>query len=850
MNFKDIINKKLVQEVSANTVEKIPTGLKDLLTDKSLPFEDVFGDAVRIAEMVKITSPYEAKINNHLMDNFTVDFEKWVGYKLNDVDKKNPYRIGKILNKRKNELTKFIADAKAKPIDHANESIQLWERALEEVDELLKLTNLKELYTDGQKGDKVVIFSRAPIDVVRMSDFTWSSCHSEGGDYFHCALADASLNAGIAYLVTKEDYDSIVDRLQDEEIFSDSDRGIKGITPLARIRIRAVIDSQGNTLAVPSLRVYKSSNNINVEDFKNSVIAWAKKQDLSKINTEEVLKLKGGSYEDYGHDIKTCAKIVFGIELKYKTQTDDESDFRSDLDDENDWRQEQWLDEIRDDFDAEKIYKEAFGDNYEHNFDVGYDPNDGEITLSYRLGNNFPKYIKKIMPDIPQKTDLAFLIPAAHSWQEATKLAATLSFKEDELIFHIEKRFILSDYAEYEGGDAYGGYNGNFREKSLINDVAAQLLIVAESFLGKELEMIYDSYNYNISNEFNAKICEHLNIPYEKVDSNTIEEFYNGYTFQGTGGYDILEPTIRTSIPHFKYKFRQDGYVRGIDIDEAQAKVLVQTISDIEDKIFTHTFKEMQMPEDEYYNMLHVRIALPDAPDGFYRTEKFGDKELFFYVNKTCNKPTIEWYAFIDDDELQEIIDKNQTTKMFNVFDYIYGEFSEKYLDTPMSVFDLQDTMKKVVPPNEYKELENQGQMKLDLSSINNYMTKFDEFIKNLFEEGLGQGAPMGKGLTRQGGAGTTPNSSSAAVPGGVKPANGVQMQHSNTGVKPMNPSAISGSNTVNPQEMEEFNNVLQLQKSNPQDFNKSMSQMAATDPDKFSRFFSHYTNTLNPQSV
>ena len=68
---------------------------------------------------------------------------------------------------------------------------------------------------------KAIVYSRAPIDVLRMSDHPMiSSCHSQGGGFFQCAVQEAIRGGAIAYSVNQEDIQKIIDedRLQDIEI--------------------------------------------------------------------------------------------------------------------------------------------------------------------------------------------------------------------------------------------------------------------------------------------------------------------------------------------------------------------------------------------------------------------------------------------------------------------------------------------------------------------------------------------------------------------------------------------------------------------------------------------------------
>ena len=71
---------------------------------------------------------------------------------------------------------------------------------------------------EGEDGSEYsVVVSRHPIDVLRMSDISnIRSCHSEGSEYFHCAIAEAKGHGPIAYLVKTEDLeDHLMDKPDD-----------------------------------------------------------------------------------------------------------------------------------------------------------------------------------------------------------------------------------------------------------------------------------------------------------------------------------------------------------------------------------------------------------------------------------------------------------------------------------------------------------------------------------------------------------------------------------------------------------------------------------------------------------
>ena len=149
-----------------------------------------------------------------------------------------------------------------------------------------------------------VIFSRHPIDVFRMSDFTQiNSCHSppsvKSSDRFDefniCALAEAYANGMISYVVTAEEFEKNeieptqedLDIYEDDELFYDSERNVGALEPRSRIRIRrtAYTDPDTNNvipLAVPDQKVYGLDTG-GFKEYVRSYIANIQKADLEKI---------------------------------------------------------------------------------------------------------------------------------------------------------------------------------------------------------------------------------------------------------------------------------------------------------------------------------------------------------------------------------------------------------------------------------------------------------------------------------------------------------------------------------------------------------------------------------------
>jgi len=78
---------------------------------------------------------------------------------------------------------------------------------------------LQQGLTSEDKAENMhVILSRHPIDVLRMSDISnIHSCHSEGSEYFHCAIQEAKGHGPIAYAVTEAELNKLLKPSEERE---------------------------------------------------------------------------------------------------------------------------------------------------------------------------------------------------------------------------------------------------------------------------------------------------------------------------------------------------------------------------------------------------------------------------------------------------------------------------------------------------------------------------------------------------------------------------------------------------------------------------------------------------------
>jgi hypothetical protein len=184
-----------------------------------------------------------------------------------------------------------------------------------------------EKVVETSKGRKI-IFSRAPIDLARMSDFSQSgidSCHSPGSSKFHCALFDASNNGAIAFLVPEDAYEKTADKLQARDYFKDMQRSIEGPVPIKRIRIRRFYYIPGEfEIGIPELKVYGGGGD--EDQFKEQVKKVLKERQQTEydgiINTPNSYTTSnfifvGGSWSD-----DTPEQLLYHFFGNYVKRTD------------------------------------------------------------------------------------------------------------------------------------------------------------------------------------------------------------------------------------------------------------------------------------------------------------------------------------------------------------------------------------------------------------------------------------------------------------------------------------------------------------------------------------------------
>tara|TARA_R110000868_G_scaffold101053_1_gene278186 strand:+ start:78 stop:1769 length:1692 start_codon:yes stop_codon:yes gene_type:complete len=176
-----------------------------------------------------------------------------------------------------------------------------------------------------------LLFSRHPIDVLRMSDHKGiSSCHRLGGGvyspesgmYEQCAFADASNDGGIVYLIRGRDKKAIGKDFQQSDIFKDKDREVAGVQPLGRIRLRRFVDlATGKDFAVPTTLIDEQKYGYFTKELHQILLDYTRShQDIfnnppDKEYMEKNIVLVGGHYSD--ETIGTLLRYFFANSTNY-----------------------------------------------------------------------------------------------------------------------------------------------------------------------------------------------------------------------------------------------------------------------------------------------------------------------------------------------------------------------------------------------------------------------------------------------------------------------------------------------------------------------------------------------------
>lgn len=388
LNELDKKNRKKLVNYVQKTMDNLGSDSLDILT--RTPFNYAFGNklrlvipleenvALKLAEHIaflklKINEFYQKKvkdgsINEYFIPQFSVVEETvqqsieggrdtkevkirtpqvTIKYK-NKMDqlKVETYPLGRVFNKFKmDEASRYWSQVQSGLV--TNEEMT---RQLQHFESMIPVTTTEHITNTlkslgGSTENYSIVVTRSPIDVARMSDFpNISSCHSQKGSYFICALEEAKRGGAVAYIVRTEDVKKLEQegRMQDAEIFFDEEhldqinkdkktdpnapmrfdyeispgddfdvgeeqqptQATNKILPISRIRIRRVIDLEKQLeYMIPEESEYGKQ----IYKFRQTLMEWCANKQAFLFNkdgkvdfdfSKAQLILTGGSYQD------------------------------------------------------------------------------------------------------------------------------------------------------------------------------------------------------------------------------------------------------------------------------------------------------------------------------------------------------------------------------------------------------------------------------------------------------------------------------------------------------------------------------------------------------------------------
>lgn len=195
-----------------------------------------------------------------------------------------------------------------------------------------------------------LLITRHPMDIVRMSDHSaWTSCHAEKGGLFNCVIEEVEDDAGaLAYIIKSSDAEGLKTLSSQEfqwgEVFVDKSRGVEGIAPTARIRMRTFFHEDSDTYLVLPEDSTHSPLKYNVPGLFEFTKEWAlskqedqleeifQTSDLEEIDEVTVsdFKLMGGHYVDRGDDPAALARIFEEFFVHSEVESHDLNNLLSD----------------------------------------------------------------------------------------------------------------------------------------------------------------------------------------------------------------------------------------------------------------------------------------------------------------------------------------------------------------------------------------------------------------------------------------------------------------------------------------------------------------------------------------
>ena len=625
----------LLNEVSSKFVDEVREHMKV----GAWPFQNIFGDSLRIviplmadsmlAEIMKLIS----KIKNYS----GIDLKKGEVFRKVKIDPKygdskdQKINIGRVINKL--------------DIDDEKKTIYL---------------NYLAKYKDNitEDSEYSIILSRSPVDILRMGEIgNIGHCHQQGNSYFKCAIQEAKTGGAIAFVVKTADIIDLTDeQLEDEEIFTDKDRGVDGINAISRMRIRKynVYDDEKNYLesfAIPELKIYGRKS---IPYFYETVLAFLKSKDRL-LNEEEYLYQKykdgaitrsGGSYPDTAD--KYLLKSAIGDKFSDASLNVEAEDEAHENEPEYDYEDledkvgamEAALDDIEDEFrnriknsfyqvivqenDENEPYYIPYADLTIQNINSTMPSGQYDISqyLKYNPGSEYryerympnnhtdPRDVVKIKSFLKEFDKLANLdkfYPFSEMDVDNRQGTVGLKFQTEDVSYHDvdDYRYFLQTVEEYSKryDEIQRGLIQALKNTGLLNNLQDELK-----------HMALDQKKLTFETNIGHAIDKSIPIPSVYVDfSELLTEYISNY-WKYQNEYEVKEKTPLLNFANFYENFRNsnlgDYGLSGMNIETNGDVVKLEMFFDKIDKFETQFIKFLDNNIDDIRNMLKLAFLM------------------------------------------------------------------------------------------------------------------------------------------------------------------------------------------------------------------------------------------------
>ena len=514
--------------------------------------------------------------------------------------------------------------------------------------------------------DDVIIITRHPIDVFRMSDFeNIRSCHSppsrEGGhmtQQYKCAVAEAHGHGAVAYVVDKQELleEYGVNTLEeveeqesfqgpDEEIFFDDERPTTSgpLAPKYRVRLRQMryyddddalnaSIGQGTEIAVPERRMYPQG----LPGFVERILKWAREeqQDVmtgvpregDALNMGRFIKF-GGSYEDNAAPLLLADLFAdqFGAFVGNPIQdTDTEDELESVL----------TLDMVKSVDEEIKEYEARYNESFQYmrvNGSAFEDDDSVGIDMEARIRFEWPVSEWKSLPD---RSDMRYCVEELKD--------SGMALREIEGVH-------TSDYL----------ISGRSTIIGIGDEIIAHIPIDPEIFSGQEKYMEYITSGA----EGFALFCQSLR-GFDKMKAAAIKQYVDTY-FRREGnieGGGMI--TLGRDIENGEYRWTEWGteasgdYYEGYDDITAEMTVAIPNIGEVRlpQDMGTQRFSHWVMENIRPINIELRKRIMAGPREGVGTQYYIPSRIISANINEARNELYVRWGLELPYDANDEMV--------------------------------------------------------------------------------------------------------------------------------------------------------------------------------------------------